>query len=108
MWKKTTAPVASIDYLTEPMGLDELRYFADRSETGEVEATVGVYLDEVANGDYEDFLDLVTERVCGGKALLSDISTSVVGVDTDNGKVLVKVSGSLEEFDADYDWDDED
>jgi hypothetical protein len=105
MFMKTTAPIPSIDYMTAPMALDELEYMANHSDDGQVTAIIGISLDKVAGGDYEDFLDLVTACVCGDQALLSDISTSIVGVDIDEGLVLVKVSGSLESFDdGGCDW----
>lgn len=104
MWKMTSAPIASIDYLTAPMALDELRYVSDHSETGEVEAVVGVTLDELARGGYEEFLDTLSERVTGNAAGLSDISYAPVGAD--DGKVLVRVWGTLEDG-AWGDWPDE-
>ena len=98
MFKKTTAPAAGIDYLTAPMARDELEWVSEHDELGRVEAVVAVDLGEVANGDYEEFLDLLTECVCGENGLLSDICFSVVGADTDTGEVLVKVSGEWDEF----------
>lgn len=98
MFKKTTAPVSSIDYLTSPMARDELKWTTDHDELGRVEAVVSVSLSDVACGDYEDLLDLLTERICGENGLLSDICFSVVGADTDTGEVLVKVSGEWDEL----------
>lgn len=94
MFKKTTS--TGIDYLTAPMAEDELRYVADHDEFGRVSGVVNVYLDEVAETDFEGFLDLLTERLCE-TGLLADICYSVVGTDQDDGSILVKVDGE---------WDD--
>lgn len=81
------------EYLTEPLTADELDAIAD--EDGGITVCVPVLLDDVANTDYEGYLDLLERCVikdyCGS---LMDICISTV--DVDEGQVIVKVS-------ADYD-----
>lgn len=92
MFKKNAAPTPSIDYLTAPMAEDELAYVSDHSEDGTVKVIVPVSIDEIAENDFEGFMDLLTCRVCGDNGLLSDICYVPVGVDADTNEILVEVT----------------
>lgn len=80
-----------INWIDEPLNEDELKRAEDSQ--GVVEVVVGVDLTEIAEMDYEGFLDMLETAVCGGSALLTDIAYSVAGADPSSGLVLVRVSG---------------
>jgi hypothetical protein len=62
------------------------------------EFEVKVSLSELIDNDFEGFLDLISELATGA-VLLQDISYSLIGVDTDEQAVILKVIGDTSTID---------
>jgi len=93
---KTKTTKNGTEYLTEPLTVDELDAIAD--EDGSITVCVPVFLDDVANTDYEGYLDLLERLVIKDYcATLMDICTSTV--DVDEGEVIVKVTAGYDAWD---------
>lgn len=98
--KTKTTRDGKITYITEPLGTEELHNLCYENEQGMFQVVVGVSIGDIAFGcGYEDFLDLLTERVCGDKGIISDICHTLVGADVEEGLALIEVCGDFMEFD---------
>lgn len=82
------------EYVVVPLTADEMDAIAD--EMGYVTVCVPVALDEVAETDYEGYLDMLDDLVCGYNATLMDICFSATDVDAETGEVIVKVTAAYE------------
>ena len=82
------------EYVVEPLTADEMDAIAD--EMGYVTVCVPVALDEVAETDYEGYLDMLDDRVCGYNATLMDICFSAADIDVETGEVIVKVTAAYD------------
>lgn len=97
--KTTTTRDGKTTYIMEPLTPEEINDLCYANEQGLFQVVVGVSLGDIAFGrGFEDFLDLLEERVCGGRGIVSDICFTLVGADVDEGLALVEVCGDYEEI----------
>lgn len=91
------------DYLTEPFSEEEIKTLRD--EAGYISGIVAVSLSNLIEGDRDNFLDYISEKLTGSP-LLMDIDFKVVGgVPENEDLVLIEVVGDTSaivevEFDA--------
>lgn len=83
-------------YLTDPMPLEEQYTICD--EDGYLEGDITLSMSELIESDEEELLDLMSNRLVG-EPLLTDISYRAIGT-TDDGDIIVRVHGSIEECDG--------
>lgn len=79
-----------IKYLENPLSQDEMKDVAD--EDNYIEGIVAVSDEELFNNDFENFLDLISERLCGSICLM-DVQYDMVGVIPEEHLILYSVSG---------------
>lgn len=80
------------EIMEKPYTEEELKKIAN--EDGAVEGIVAVGLNNVLETDFEGFLDIVSSLLIGN-VLLQDISYKVVGCDSDDNTLHLKISGYL-------------
>lgn len=83
-------------YLTDPMPLEEQYTICD--EDGYLEGDIVLSMPELFENDEDELLDLMSNRLVG-EPLLTDISYRAIGT-TDDGDIIVRVHGSIEECDG--------
>lgn len=81
-------------YLKNPLSQDEMKARAD--EDNYIEGIVAVSDEELFNNDFENFLDLISERLCGSICLM-DVQYDMVGVIPEEHLILYSVSGDASE-----------
>lgn len=82
--------------LTEPLTS------ADVDVEGNISGVIVVGLGELIKWDLEEFLDTISERLCGSD-LLMGVEYSIVGFDDAEKELHLKVAGNTKMvFDADY------
>ena len=88
----------------QPMTTEEIKAVADENcfISGVIKVDIFEY---VGNGDYEDFLDAISEALTGS-SLLMEVSHEIVGI-TDDGYLLLLVTGDATMILDDEDDDDE-
>lgn len=74
---------------TEVMTLEEIKA---KSADNFVEEVVPVSLGEIIEGDFESFLDILSDRVIGEEGILTDIEYDIVGTGMYND-LHIKVRG---------------
>lgn len=66
---------------------------ADVDVEGNISGVIAVGLGELIKWDLEEFLDTISERLCGS-ALLTDVEYSIVGFNDDEQELHLKVAGN--------------
>jgi hypothetical protein len=89
--------------MVKPFTLAELR--AMQENDGSVTGVISVPWDET--GDIDALNDQASEALTGSEAALEDIGYKLVGADLENQEVLLEVTGTVENWLADQDADEE-
>ena len=80
--------------LTEPMSQKELR--DNVRKDGTIQAQVVVTLEETQDNDLDYFNDVVSERITGSVAGLTDISFNLAGSVTGTNEMIIRVTATVE------------
>lgn len=80
----------NLKYIKKPLTLEEIE--ANMDEQNYIEGVVAVKYTELLRKDYEEFLDLLSEKLTGNPCL-QEISETMVGCDVENNLILYRVSG---------------
>lgn len=81
-----------LNYLKKPLTLSEIESLMD--EQNFIEGTVAVRDRELLNLGYEEFLDLLSEKLVGNPCL-QEIQETMVGCDPENNLIIYHVSGDV-------------
>ena len=82
--------------LERPLTRQELMRLASGVDQPHVCGIIKVKLSQIANCDYERYLDILSESVIGS-TLLTEMKYNVVGVEADGDTLLMKVCGNISE-----------
>ena len=74
---------------------------AKKDENGRVEGYIHIHMSDMIDNNYEDFLDLLSERLIGSQCLCEIDYEAVTLADNEPNTIILKVSGFVD--DADFD-----
>lgn len=97
--------------LTKPYTIKEMKANkVDIFETQYIEGYIEVSLDEIIKRDYEEFLDLISEKLTGS-ILLREVVYKIIGLNDQNNNIILFVSGDatiILEDEIDFEEDEDD
>lgn len=79
-----------IKYLEKPLTSEEISSIADKDNR--IEAVVAVHEDELLYADFDDFLGLISEKLCGDKPLYM-IDYRMIGCIPEKNLILYSILG---------------
>jgi hypothetical protein len=94
-----------MDYITKALSINQIKKRMD--ETEYITARIAVDLSDLIDGDIEWLNDVASETITGSSCGLLDISYKSVGV-TDDGSIIIEVTGCVSDFLSDYDDENDD
>lgn len=81
-----------INYLEQPLTREEIKYMAD--EKNYISKNIAITLSEIIGNDIEDFLDLISIKLCGNTFLI-DINYELVGCIIEKHLIILNISGDI-------------
>lgn len=80
----------SNNYLKKPLTIEQIEAMVD--EQNYIEGVVAVKDSELLNLSYEEFLDLLGEKLTGSQCL-QEINEVMIGCEPENNLIIYRVSG---------------